>query len=200
MKPRFYGTYGGRSLARGGQRTLLAVFCIAVGVMAIVGLQLVSAMVREAITGNARAVNQGDVSIGLSAAPLQTSDLSFFDGLRASGAISSYTAQASAAGIMQLPDGKRHTVSVRAVDPTTFPLVGSHTLVLPAGETLTQALAQNGSAIVSRRLFGEIHTPLGATLKVLTTSGSVAQVRLAGVAPIEKSGVGPLGGAGWVDP
>ena len=43
--PRLYWSYATRSLMRGGQRTLLAIFCVAVGVMAIVSLQLVGNMV-----------------------------------------------------------------------------------------------------------------------------------------------------------
>ncbi len=41
MKTSMYFNYTTRSLLRGGQRTILAVFCVAVGVMAIVALQLV---------------------------------------------------------------------------------------------------------------------------------------------------------------
>ena len=56
-----YWKYSTRSLVRGGQRTLLAIFCVAVGVMAIVALQLVGNMVNEALTGNIRAGNGGDI-------------------------------------------------------------------------------------------------------------------------------------------
>jgi putative ABC transport system permease protein len=52
---KLYWTYATRSLRRGGQRTLLAIFCIAVGVMAIVSLELVGNMVNTALTGNVRA-------------------------------------------------------------------------------------------------------------------------------------------------
>jgi hypothetical protein len=41
MKTSMYFNYTSRSLIRGGQRTILAIFCVAVGVMAIVALQLV---------------------------------------------------------------------------------------------------------------------------------------------------------------
>jgi putative ABC transport system permease protein len=43
MKASIYFNYTSRSLLRGGQRTILAIFCVAVGVMAIVSLQLVGA-------------------------------------------------------------------------------------------------------------------------------------------------------------
>ena len=50
MKASMYFNYTTRSLLRGGQRTILAVFCVAVGVMAIVSLQLVGQMINGAFT------------------------------------------------------------------------------------------------------------------------------------------------------
>jgi hypothetical protein len=52
MKLGLYWSYATRSLVRGGQRTVLAIFCVAVGVMAIVGLQLVGISVNAALLGN----------------------------------------------------------------------------------------------------------------------------------------------------
>ncbi len=49
MKTTMYFNYTSRSLQRGGQRTLLALFCVAVGVMAIVALQLVGSMINNAL-------------------------------------------------------------------------------------------------------------------------------------------------------
>lgn len=187
MRLTFYGRYAGRSLLRGGQRTLLAIFCIAAGVMAIVGLQLASSMVRLAITSNARAVNQGDLSVGLQSTPLQASDLDFFAGLKAQGIISGFTPLYNAGGILQLPDGTRHTVSVRVVDPSSFPLIGSSRLTNPPAASLAQVLNQTGSGVVASRLFDDLHTPLGSRLRVLATSGSLAQIELAGVAPTDNA-------------
>ncbi|HEX9412215.1 MAG TPA: hypothetical protein VF916_01815, partial [Ktedonobacterales bacterium] len=68
-----YWRYSTRSLARGGQRTVLAIFCVAVGVLAIVALQLVSNMVNTSLTSNVREGNGGDVSIRDDFAPVQAS-------------------------------------------------------------------------------------------------------------------------------
>jgi predicted lysophospholipase L1 biosynthesis ABC-type transport system permease subunit len=158
------------------------VFCIAVGVMAIVGLQLVSEIVRAAIVANARAVNQGDISVGAGATPLQDADLAFFVDLKTRGVIAGYAPQANAAGIMQPPTGRRQTVSVRIVDPATFPLTGSNALLRPSEATSRQILETSGNAVVSSRLQDATGTPLGSTVKVLTTSGSLALLKIAGVA------------------
>ena len=47
MKASMYLNYPSRSLLRGGQRTLLAIFCVAVGVMAIVAMQLAGYMLQK---------------------------------------------------------------------------------------------------------------------------------------------------------
>jgi putative ABC transport system permease protein len=49
VKISMYLKYPSRSLVRGGQRTLLAIFCVAVGVMAIIALQLVGLMINNAV-------------------------------------------------------------------------------------------------------------------------------------------------------
>ncbi|HJT57443.1 MAG TPA: hypothetical protein VJ761_13165, partial [Ktedonobacteraceae bacterium] len=92
MKASMYFNYTSRSLLRGGQRTILAIFCVAVGVMAIVALQLVGEMINGALTGNVRDANGGDISVTSESAPFNASDLSFFDQLKSNGTISNYTA------------------------------------------------------------------------------------------------------------
>src|SRR5690349_7019768 len=94
MNISMYFNYTTRSLLRGGQRTVLALFCVAVGVMAIVALQLVGIMVNGALTANVRNANGGDISVssGLGAKAFTQSDLSYFAQLKSSGTITGYTA------------------------------------------------------------------------------------------------------------
>ncbi len=61
MKLGLYWSYATRALIRGGQRTVLAIFCVAVGVMAIVALQLVGLSVNQALLGNIIEANGGDM-------------------------------------------------------------------------------------------------------------------------------------------
>ena len=91
MTATMYINYPARSLLRGGQRSLLALFCVAVGVMAIVGLQLTGEMIKDALVGNARAINGGDLSVrGINL--FADRDLVFFDDLKSQGLITNYTA------------------------------------------------------------------------------------------------------------
>src|ERR1700724_4592296 len=77
-----YFNYTTRSLWRGGQRTLLAIFCVAVGVMAIVALQLVGLMINNAFTSNVRDANGGDIAVRSENQSFTQDDLSFFDQLK----------------------------------------------------------------------------------------------------------------------
>src|SRR5215831_10799740 len=93
MKAGFYWSYPSRALTRGGQRTLLAVFCIAVGVLAIVALQLVGNMVNTGLTENIRATNGGDLSVSAAFESFTNQDFHpFFDQLQSQGKITRYTA------------------------------------------------------------------------------------------------------------
>src|SRR5947209_10938068 len=90
MKASMYFNYTSRSLVRGGQRTLLAVFCVAVGVMAIIALQLVGLSVNQALIGNIVDANGGDIRLGAGLAPLRQRDLAAFDTLKQQGDITAY--------------------------------------------------------------------------------------------------------------
>ena len=63
MKASLYFNYASRSLLRSGQRTVLAVFCVAVGVMAVVSMQLVGYMMQNSLTTSARDTNGGDIAV-----------------------------------------------------------------------------------------------------------------------------------------
>lgn len=82
MKASMYFNYTSRSLVRGGQRTVLALFCVAVGVMAIVALQLVGLMINNAFTSNVRDANGGDIAVTSNNQPFNGDDLKFFDTLK----------------------------------------------------------------------------------------------------------------------
>src|SRR5215471_13369899 len=98
MKTSMYFNYTTRALLRGGQRTVLAVFCVAVGVMAIVALQLVGLMINNALTSNVRDANGGDIAVTSMTKPFTTDSLSYFDQLKSQGTITGYTALINASG------------------------------------------------------------------------------------------------------
>src|SRR5258708_22192967 len=92
MKASMYASYPSRSLFRGGQRTLLAIFCVAVGVMAVVALQLVGSMLQTSLNSNTRDSNGGDIAGTTQRTLFTASDLSFFNQLQNDGTITHSTA------------------------------------------------------------------------------------------------------------
>ena len=135
MKTSIYLNYTSRSLMRGGQRTILAIFCIAVGVMAIVSLQLVGLMINNAFTANVRDANGGDIAVTSNTKPFVQSDLASFGRLKSEGIITNYTALANADGSTSSAAAGSE-FSVEAVDPHSFPVVTPPTFKDPANGTI----------------------------------------------------------------
>jgi putative ABC transport system permease protein len=149
---RLYFRYSTRSLRRGGQRTVLGVFCIAVGVMAVVALRLAGDMISTSLITNVRQANGGDVSVVSTAIPLHAGDLGAFNRLQQSGVIQQY----SALGLTQATARKagRHQVQLFPLyildNPSTYPLVGTAQFVKPAGATYASALSRPDSVVLTQ--------------------------------------------------
>lgn len=166
MKAAMYTSYPVRSLLRGGQRTLLALFCVAVGVMAIVGLQLVGGMIKDALVGNARAINGGDVSVRV-VTQLAPQDLALFEDLKRQGTITAYTGLFEQAVQVARPNSSRRVnVQFDAVDPAVYPLTGQPALVRGTGGDFRAILTTPGNAVVSQSLFDTLGGELGRTVRV----------------------------------
>ena len=184
MKASLYFNYTSRALLRGGQRTILAVFCIAVGVMAVVSLQLVSLMLQNSLTTNVRETNGGDIAVSADGAPLKTSDLTYFDQLKSDGHITNYTAVIAATGTLTAAASSIQAFNVEAVDAGSYPLVSPPTFVEPSNGTIANVLT-NDQAVVTQNFFDRYHKHLGDTFNVFiktnTGSGQTLSVKLAGV-------------------
>jgi putative ABC transport system permease protein len=206
MKASMYLNYPSRSLFRGGQRTLLAVFCVAVGVMSIVALQLVGSMLRTSLTSNTRDTNGGDIAISAQNAPFSESDLSFFAQRKSNGTITNYTALISTSGSLDpasvsggnSPIGggggggpmggataSSQSFRVSAVDPNNYPIVTPPTFVTPSNGTLSALLTKN-QVVVTQDFLDISHKNVGDSITIYVraqTSGSGQQfsVKIAGV-------------------
>ena len=165
MKTSMYFNYTTRSLLRGGQRTVLAVFCVAVGVMAIVALQLVGLMVNNALTSNVRDANGGDVAVTSQTRPFTADDLSFFTQLKDNGTITNYTAVTSATGSTTNSTSVTNSFSVLSVDPNTYPIVTPPTFVNPSNGNISSLLTGNG-VIVDTVFADQYGKKVGDTLTV----------------------------------
>src|SRR5215472_8393997 len=157
-----YWNYATRSLRRGGQRTLLAIFCIAVGVMAIVSLQLVGNMVNTALTGNVRAGNGGDISVRNDIGPID--QLEIFANLKARGTLTQYTAVVDTQA-QSVVNGQAQRFELFAVDPSVFPLAGSPVFSDPSDGSLSSTLTGN-SVVVTDSLLSQLGLQKGGQLTV----------------------------------
>lgn len=177
-----YRRYSMRSLRRGGQRTVLAIFCIAVGVMATVALRLAGTMIAVSITGNVRAANGGDVSVQSTALPLSAADLRTFDELRAQGQITDYLPLGVQAGSIRLAAGRTLRIFTYILDvPARFPLVGTADFQQPPGATFGQALAAPDTIVVSRFVADELGASVGSSVRFTLTGGGARQLKVGGI-------------------
>ena len=160
MKASLYFNYTSRSLLRGGQRTILAIFCVAVGVMAVVALQLVGFMLQNSLTTNARDLNGGDIAVTASALPLRNSDLAFFHQLKNAGTLSNYTAVITTVGSLTATAPANQDFNVEAVDPSSFPLVAQPNFVQPNNGTVKSLLTRN-QVIVTQNFLDKFQKQIG---------------------------------------
>src|SRR5579859_567902 len=180
MKAGFYWSYPTRSLARGGQRTLLAIFCIAVGVLAIVALQLVGNMVNDGLTGNIRAANGGDISVRSDFVPLTTQDVQFFAQLQSQGQLTTYTAVSENQVESANTSGATQEYTLAAVDPQVFPLAGGAAFATP-GDGSLPSLLTGDNVVVTQSLLNTLNAQVGDTVDVHTQSRGVVPAHISGV-------------------
>ncbi|MGZ3602281.1 MAG: ABC transporter permease, partial [Ktedonobacterales bacterium] len=155
-----YWKYATRSLLRGGQRTLLAIFCVAVGVLAIVALQLVGNMVNNALTGNIREGNGGDIAVTSDITPFTSDQLPTFDQLTSQGTLTSYTAVVRQRADSKDALGQRQFYTLYAVDPTTFPQAGTPVFTDPSDGSFSSLLSGD-TVVVTNALLTQLHAHKG---------------------------------------
>jgi putative ABC transport system permease protein len=171
VKASMYLNYSSRSLFRDGQRTLLAIFCVAVGVMAIVALQLVGLMINNAFTGNVRDANGGDIAIR-SQQPFTTSDLKYFDSLKKDGSIADYVPVITSQATTGAKASQRQSFfSLRIIDPQHYPSesITPPGFVTPADGTLA-ALVKNGGVVATQAFMDQYHKKIGDSLDITISS------------------------------
>jgi putative ABC transport system permease protein len=182
MKLGMYWRYATRSLRRGGQRTVFAIFCIAVGVLVIVALQLVGYMVGGSITGNIRAFNGGDIAVHSEYHDLTRLQLAYFDTLQAQGRITAYSPSGGtcATTTADSPVGPSQRICIDTVDPATFPLGGGLHWIAPANGSLPTLLTGDG-AVATEGLAQQLHAGVGSRVAFTTDDGRRGTLTITGI-------------------
>ncbi len=178
---RLWTRYSLRAVRRGGQRSLLAIFCITVGVMAVVALRLAGDMVSLSLTSNLRNIIGADVTVQSNAIPLSAADLPRFDELRRSGLIDDYSAIGVERGSVRHGSGHIARVNVDVVDPKHYPLVGGGELAAPARGSFATLLAAPGTVILTQFVADQAGVRLGDTAHLTLVRGGGADLRVAGL-------------------
>ncbi len=178
MRLGLYWLYATRSLLRGGQRTVLAIFCVAVGVMAIVALQLVGLSINQALVSNIVEANGGDLRVNAGVSSLRPRDLSFFNQLKQRGSITDYATSFDVGGTVTLPSGDEQTLNLVAIS-SNFPLVGQASFIVPSQNLTMQQIVQGNNVAVSMHVFQTLNAHIGSTYNIKTTDGRLVPITVA---------------------
>ena len=186
---RFYVRQASANLRHNPQRTIFVLFCIAVGVAAMVSLRTVGLMIGDGLTQNLQADNRGDLVL---TPPFTDSRLAegdhdptlvdkggdFSDTTFSKSALERFRSWAQennsqiTLAIRDLkpasiyPYATEDTAPITAVtffiEPQNYPFYGQHSLLDPADLTLQQALRRPRSIVLNERLAGALEVGVGA--------------------------------------
>jgi putative ABC transport system permease protein len=163
----FAFTYAWRNLQRGGRRSLFAAFCVAVGVAAVVGMQLLALNISASVNRAPKEANGGDISVEPITSPFQRADIAAVAALKRRGVIENYTITLSGRhnGLgVKATNGSRTTLlSVRGIDIQTYPLYGEFDASTPK-VSVTTLLKHPTDAVVTSDVFDRMHLRLGGSL------------------------------------
>lgn len=191
---RFYLRYSVRHLWREKQRTAFALFCVAAGVAAIVGLQMLGLIIADALTGNAQAGNRGDVAIGPARHMWFTDDqMAAFEQLVADELATDWTYRCfqDGLGVSVVRAGSTETLrflTAFLVDPKVYPFYGQVLALDPPDVPLAELLTGPGDVVISKNLADRGDIAVGDQLRIdRDTSQTLYTVR----------GIAPTSSAAW---
>ncbi|MGH2345265.1 MAG: ABC transporter permease, partial [Chloroflexota bacterium] len=158
----FAVAYAWRNLRRGGSRSLFAVFCVAVGVAAVVGMQLLALNIGASLSRAPQQANGGDITVDPITTPFQAADIAKVEQLRRRGVITAYTTTLNGGrgGVKATAHGRSTLISVRGIDPATYPLYGQFTAAEP-NRSVSSLLRAPTDAVITRDLFDRLQLRLG---------------------------------------
>jgi len=162
--------YAWRNLRRGGSRSLFAAFCVAVGVAAVVGMQMLALNISAAVDKAPKQANGGDIAVDPITSAFQAPALARVEALRRRGVIADYTTilNAGRGGFnVKATYGDRTTlISARGIDPTKYPLYGEFIAAQPANTPVRTLLHGPYDAVITRDLFDRLRLHIGDSVTI----------------------------------
>ncbi len=175
----FYFRYALRALRRNGQRTLLVIISVAFGVMALVTMQLLAAMITDALLGEPRVIRGGDITLDyFNERYLSEADLAQLETLKSTGRIDDYTVIARTFTMLLKPENGTKTAFVmyaQGVEPELFPLVGAVDMREPKGADLAAAISAPGHIAITRDMAADLRLDVGDAVLVTDGIGGAPQ-------------------------
>ncbi|MGD9100795.1 MAG: FtsX-like permease family protein [Anaerolineae bacterium] len=168
----FYLARAVRALGREKQRTAFALFCVAVGVAAIVGLQTLGAIIAGALTGNVQAINRGDVALVragdefFSAAQMTAFERLVADG-QATGVAYRYRTQGLRVATVEGEGaGQGLIVDSFLVDPGVYPFYSQVRALDPSDAPLADLLTGPNDVVIGKSLADRHDVAVGDHLQI----------------------------------
>lgn len=154
------------NLWRGGQRVLVALLCIAFGVMALVAMNMLAKSIQTAVDMPPAQLIGGDISMGRQAEDhIRSEDITQIESLRQSGQISRYTLIAfnsSSIVFHTAGTGEMHfALTGMGIEPLKYPLAGSLAIGEPRSVGLPTLLQRVGDLVVTRDIAERYNLKVG---------------------------------------
>ena len=166
--PVFFLRTAARNLRRGGQRVLVALLCVAFGVMSLVAMTLLSESIRRMLIMDAPYLVGADISMDrLEEEVILPEHAAVLETLRQSGVIDRYTLLGYTSNLtFRLPgSGELHFPSAGlGINPDNYPLVGGLTIGEPGNTGQAALLQEIGDVLVTYDLALEYDLQVGDEL------------------------------------
>lgn len=175
-----------RHMRRGGQRVIVAILCIAFGVMSVVSMTLLSDAIESMMVVTPQELIGADVSMNREVENSIFPDaLAGLQALRQQGQIEQMTLIAFTSSLVyRTPDsGELHFPNTgMGVDPSNYPLLGTFTIGEPASMGAGTLLQEPGDVLITSDLAAEDHLQVGDPLLLSDLSvGAVVEGRIRGI-------------------
>jgi putative ABC transport system permease protein len=160
-------TYAWRNLRRGGSRSLFAAFCVAVGVAAVVGMQLLALNISASVDRAPKEANGGDIAIDPITSPFQRSDIEAVAALKKRGVIADYTITLNGGrnGVKATYGDRTTLISVRGIQTSNYPLYGVFNAATP-NVSASSLLRAPTDAVITTDLYDRLHLRIGSQVEL----------------------------------
>ncbi len=175
-----------QNLRRGGQRVLVALLCIAFGVMSLVAMMTLSESLSRMLVIRPEEMFGAQISMDrLSEDFILPEHASALEGLKQSGQIERYTlaAYTSSLAFRRPSSGELHfSAAGIGIDPANYPLIGNLTVGVPGSVGLTTLLQNTGDVLIARDLAMEYGFKVGDPIVLSNFEvGSPVEGRIRGI-------------------